>query len=282
MFNTRISKLGGFFPDIHDTFVNRTGGTLTRGDIAAVDLTGSDADVDTLTAFLATEFPDLTTGPLANLVAIGATNDKGWIYVVCLDESVADNAQGRFGIIGLYDVKLAPGNTVVAAVTNGQKISPVSAQSYAGLESDARAVIGVALADGPVAAAAARTKCLFNGFCLNGARNAHQVDAKTANYTVLVSESGKTFTTVGAAGAVTFALPAAVVGLKFRFRVGAAQELRIDPNGTEVIALPSTGVAGGAGKYLTADADGETVDVECTKAGTWSVFGFTGTWTAEA
>ena len=108
------------------------------------------------------------------------------------------------------------------------------------------------------------------------------VEAKTANYTVTAAESGKTFTTVGAGGAVTFALPAAVVGLKYRFRVGAAQELRIDPNGTETIALPSTGVQGAAGKYLTADADGETVDIECTKAGQWSVFGFTGTWAHEA
>ena len=108
-----------------------------------------------------------------------------------------------------------------------------------------------------------------------------QVIPKTANYTVLAADSGKTFTTVGAAGVVTFAMPAAVLGLKYRFRVGAAQELRIDPNGTETIALPSTGVQGAAGKYLTADADGETVAVECTKAGQWSVYGFTGTWTAE-
>jgi hypothetical protein len=108
------------------------------------------------------------------------------------------------------------------------------------------------------------------------------VEAKTGDYTVLAADHGKTFTTVGAAGTVTFAMPAAVLGHRNEFRVGAAQELRIDPNGTEVIALPSTGVAGAAGKYLTANADGETVEIECTKAGQWSVFGFTGTWTAEA
>lgn len=108
------------------------------------------------------------------------------------------------------------------------------------------------------------------------------VAPKTANYTVTTADSGKAFTTVGAAGAVTFAMPAAVVGLEYYFRVGAAQELRIDPNGTETIALPSTGVQGAAGKYLTANADGESVHVMCTKAGQWTVFGFTGTWTAEA
>jgi len=108
------------------------------------------------------------------------------------------------------------------------------------------------------------------------------VAVKTADYTVLASESGKLFSTVGASGTVVFAMPAATVGLKYRFHVGAAQELRIDPNGTETISLPSTGVAGAAGKYLTANAAGETVDLECVSAGTWACFGFTGTWTAEA
>jgi len=40
-------------------------------------------------------------------------------------------------------------------------------------------------------------------------------------------------------------------------------------------------VQGAAGKYLVADADGETVHIICTKTGQWSVIGFTGTWTAE-
>ena len=103
---------------------------------------------------------------------------------------------------------------------------------------------------------------------------------KTADYTVTVGDNGKTFTNTGAAGAVTFAMPAAVAGLKYRFRVGVAQQLRIDPNGTETISLPSTGAPSAAGAYIVADAIGETVDIQCVEAGSWSVFGFTGTWTA--
>lgn len=108
------------------------------------------------------------------------------------------------------------------------------------------------------------------------------VEAHTAGDTLTVAESGSIHSSVGAAGTITLVLPAATVGLNYKFYVGAAQELRIDPDGTETISLPSTGVPGAAGKYLTANAIGETVELVCCNAGTWGVFGFTGTWTAEA
>ena len=60
-----------------------------------------------------------------------------------------------------------------------------------------------------------------------------------------------------------------------------AQELRIDPSGTETIALPSSGAQGAAGKYLTADAVGEWVKLVCVKAGQWQVEGYAGTWAHE-
>lgn len=106
------------------------------------------------------------------------------------------------------------------------------------------------------------------------------VEAHTAGDTLTAAESGSVHTNTGAAGAVTLVLPAAAVGLEFFFGVGAAQELRIDPNGTETISLPSTGVPAAAGAYIVADAIGETVHLMCAKAGTWSVMGYTGTWTA--
>jgi hypothetical protein len=105
--------------------------------------------------------------------------------------------------------------------------------------------------------------------------------AKTAGYTLALADLGKVLTNTGASGAVAFALPAAVVGYEVRARVGAAQALQLDPNGTETIALPSTGVQGAAGKYLVADAIGEGVILRCRVAGTWDVVSYTGTWTAE-
>lgn len=104
---------------------------------------------------------------------------------------------------------------------------------------------------------------------------------KTAAYTIVAGvDNGLTFTNEGAGAQVTFSLPAATVGQWYRFKVMAAQELRIDPNGTETIALPSTGAQQAAGAYLTADAAGEGCEVECVKAGQWAVNWYTGTWTA--
>lgn len=107
------------------------------------------------------------------------------------------------------------------------------------------------------------------------------VEVKTAtSYTVVADvDNGKTFTNEGASAAVTFALPAATVGQWYRFVAKAAQELRIDPNGTETIAL-DTGVQQAAGAYITANAIGERIEVECVKAGEWDTSDPVGTWTA--
>jgi hypothetical protein len=111
-------------------------------------------------------------------------------------------------------------------------------------------------------------------------RGLRTVVAKTANYTVVTpSDNGKVFTNTGASGAVTFSLPAATVGQWYEFVVKAAQELRIDPNGTETIAL-DTGVQQAAGAYITANAIGERISVECVKAGEWDTRNAVGTWTA--
>ena len=100
-----------------------------------------------------------------------------------------------------------------------------------------------------------------------------RVSPKTANHTVLATETGMVFTNLGASGAITFALPAATVGLSYRFYVAATQQLRIDPNGSEIIT------GGTAGQYYWADAIGEQIELLCIEAGKWAVLNKEGTWT---
>jgi len=106
------------------------------------------------------------------------------------------------------------------------------------------------------------------------------VDADGA--TLDAGDSGALISNAGASGAAVFALPAALVGMEFIFLVEAAQELRIDPNGSETVALPATGVQQAAGKYITADAIGERIHLICVTAGTWDAISHAGTWTVEA
>ena len=114
---------------------------------------------------------------------------------------------------------------------------------------------------------------------MNG-RALRTVSAKTASYTIVANtDNGKTFTNEGASGAITFTLPAATVGQWYRFVAKAAQELRIDPNGSETFAL-DTGVQQAAGAYLTFYAFGERISVECVKAGEWDTCDPVGTITA--
>lgn len=140
----------------------------------------------------------------------------------------------------------------------------------------------LAVLDGVTAGAAIASKAVVLDASAQVQGQKKIVEAHTGDDTLTVAESGSVHTSVGASGTITLTLPAAVVGLEYFFRVGAAQQLRIDPNGTETIALPSTGVQGAAGKYLVADADGESVHIVCDKAAQWTCYGFTGTWTAEA
>jgi len=93
--------------------------------------------------------------------------------------------------------------------------------------------------------------------------------------------AGGVYTNEGATGAAAFLLPAALAGMEYYFYVMAAFELRIDPDGTETIGLPSSGVQQAAGKYITADAVGEYVHILCVKAGQWATLDYRGTWTVE-
>lgn len=114
---------------------------------------------------------------------------------------------------------------------------------------------------------------------LNG-RGERTIVTKTAAYTVTTADVGAIFTNTGAGGAVTFSLPAATVGQWYEFVVSVAQELRVDPNGTETMSLPSDGTKQAAGAYLTANAVGESLKIVCVVAGTWESVSYTGTWTA--
>ena len=187
--------------------------------------------------------------------------------------AIAANTEGLLYDLGEYDVTVPTGDVIaIGDVLNFETTGSVF-QLGAG-DLNAVAIAKTASASGSVTCHVQLLPTKQRGVA--------GVEAHTAADTLTVAESGSGHTNTGASGAVTLTLPAATVGLEYYFMVGAAQELRLDPDGTETISLPSSGVAGAAGKYLTANAAGESVHIVCMVAGSWAVFGFTGTWTAEA
>lgn len=221
--------------------------TIYEGTLAFTNVTGY-LDDDTATGV--NRFAGIAVAYVASTTSDG--DSQGEVY-----------ADGVFELVGTGFTQASVGQDVFATDNYTVTTAPSASGVYIG------ECVGYV----------SSTKILVN-LHTNGVAPVSTTVVKTADYTVTVGDSGKTFTNTGAAGAVVFALPAAVAGLKYRFRVGVAQQLRIDPNGTETISLPSTGAPSAAGAYIVADAIGETVDIQCVEAGSWSVFGYTGTWTA--
>jgi hypothetical protein len=118
-----------------------------------------------------------------------------------------------------------------------------------------------------------------NGVVEMMGRPVDDIVPRTADTTCARYPMGTTFSNAGASAARTFSLPVSKPSMKYHFRVAAAQELRIDPAGTETIAIVGTQQA--AGLYITADAVGEFCTLECVVAGRWEQTNYYGTWTVE-
>ncbi len=109
------------------------------------------------------------------------------------------------------------------------------------------------------------------------------VSPKTNGYTVAAQDSGKTFTNQNAIGGETLVLPPAVTGLNYRFSVRAAQNMRIDPDGSDYFIGFQAGSAlstKAAGKYMESALVGAILEIKCSEAGTWDFVRY-GVWTDE-
>jgi hypothetical protein len=95
---------------------------------------------------------------------------------------------------------------------------------------------------------------------------------KTADFAVDANNAEFHYANTGASGTITGTLPSvsAVVGRRYRFTRSAAQTLRIDPSGSDIIR------GGGAGKYLSLDSNGASVELENIN-GQWEILTSIGT-----
>lgn len=104
---------------------------------------------------------------------------------------------------------------------------------------------------------------------------------KTSAYTVLSTDINSLFTNTGAAGNVTFTLPACVSGILgygYSFFVDAAQALEVKAAGTDTIQIGGSTSTATTGNVQVA-VSGDTLQIDCMAAGKWKAVSFTGTWT---
>lgn len=99
-----------------------------------------------------------------------------------------------------------------------------------------------------------------------------KVVAKTTSYTVLATDTNTTFTTTGAAGAVTFTLPTLARGLRFRFQNVVDQNMVVAGAAGTIVALNNA--AATSVTFSTASQKiGAAVEVVANEAGTkWLAF----------
>ena len=113
--------------------------------------------------------------------------------------------------------------------------------------------------------------------CGTGVTGFGVVTSKTASYAVLAADSYKDFDNNGAAGSVTFTLPASTVGLAYGFAVMEAQDLVIDAPGGVTIYLGEISTT--AGGTITSNAVGSYLFIKCRSATEWLAQSSMGSWT---
>ena len=100
--------------------------------------------------------------------------------------------------------------------------------------------------------------------------------AKTSSYPLTAGDSGGVFSNTGAAGSITFTLPAAVAGLNYRITDAAAQQIVIDAPASAAITV--NGVAGAADGGIDSAVAGSWCHIVATSATNWTVIASSDNW----
>lgn len=123
------------------------------------------------------------------------------------------------------------------------------------------------------------TATTFNGGASGLTNFVFPALTKTANYTLLITDSGTCINNNGASGTVTNTLPASSAGLYYNFVIATAQNVTVKAVGSDTIRLGAT-VSAAAG-IITNSVAGGSIRVFCPVSGQWWTDGQVGTWTVQ-
>ena len=102
------------------------------------------------------------------------------------------------------------------------------------------------------------------------------VDVEASTTTLTAVQCRGKFISNEGAGATVYTLPAAVVGMSVCIGLYTAQDVDVNPDGTDQILA----MTDGAGDAISSDATiGSSVTLACIKTGYWFALGYNGVWT---
>lgn len=166
MFNSDLStNMWDHIQTIRRPLINRTGSTLTKGSLCALDLTGNDqtAPYNTFITAAVGTYTD-TQHPLSQAIVPATAHLTGWLFVVAF-ESIANDAVGMFTFSGICEI-LSVGSS---AFSNGDIIMPANGVHTVTAVTDGLVSVGIALETDVTAATSTLRWCIFEGWQLQAA-----------------------------------------------------------------------------------------------------------------
>lgn len=155
---------GDFIKTKEALFFNRTGATVVKGDVCVVDLRAGSTEASAFATWVADTTPTEAENPLATAVKADATAGTNPETAICIvaQESIADDAVGRFAISGVVQVNTG---TSTAVAINAAVRATSASHSLSAAAASFR-TIGHALEAGATGSTATTSWVIFDG--LNG------------------------------------------------------------------------------------------------------------------
>lgn len=103
------------------------------------------------------------------------------------------------------------------------------------------------------------------------------IESKSANYSIVTNDAGKTFTNQGSSGTIVLALPEASAGLAYSFVARSSNVIQVTASSGNIIQAGSG--RSGAGGIIESTGQGDTLKLVAINSTEWyAVPGIVGTW----
>ncbi len=168
MFVKPMARLGDLYENEYGEFFNRTGATLEPGQVAMLDLLGTQTETTN-------NIPGDSASGFANLTPVTQAGANAGFPIVVADVQIADGAKGRCLVAGIREVAVLDDDVSTTNVDIGDAIGILVSESAVAVQASATddlRVLGIALEDAAATSADAdrlidasshRRRCLWTG-----------------------------------------------------------------------------------------------------------------------